>query len=78
MKIPEYAISVFLYITYLIIFVCAIFFYAELNEDTRRKGGYITAITLTGASFLGFNLYFIFQLMKHLNKKKIISLKNNG
>jgi hypothetical protein len=69
MVIPEYAISIFLYLTYLIVFICCIVFYANLDKDIRSKGGYITAITLSGASFLGFNLYFLFKLISHLQRK---------
>lgn len=76
MAIPEYAISIFLYLTYLVIFICNVIFYANLPKEIRSSGGYITAITLTGASFLGFNLYFLYKLLSHLQRKKSLSIKN--
>lgn len=70
--VPEYLISIFLYTTYLIIFISAVIFYAGMPFETRNNGGYITAITLSGAAFIGFNLYFFYQLMKHLHRKKLV------
>lgn len=75
MDIPEYAVSIFLYLTYLTIFISSVVFYANLPKETRSSGGYITAITLTGASFLGFNLYFLYKLLSHLQRKKSLTLK---
>lgn len=72
MKIPEYLISIFLYLTYLVIFISAVIFYSRLPVDIRNNGGYITAITLTGFSFLIFNMYFFWKLLEHLKKKRIM------
>jgi len=72
MKIPEYLISIFLYLTYLIIFICAVIFYSKLEINIRSDGGYITAITLTGCSFLAFNMYFFFKLFEHMKKKNVL------
>lgn len=71
--VSEYLISIFLYTTYLIIFICSVVFYAGLPFETRNNGGYITAITLSGAAFIGFNIYFFHQLMKHLHRKKLVN-----
>lgn len=70
MEFPEYIVSVFLYLTYLVIFITSVVFYSKLPLETRSSGGYITAITLTGFSFIAFNLYFFYKLLKHLNRKK--------
>jgi hypothetical protein len=72
MKVPEYGISIFLYLTYLVVFITSVVFYAGLPLETRRKSGYITGITLSGASFIGFNIYFFHKLIKHVQRKKIV------
>lgn len=72
MKIPEYMISIFLYLTYLVVFICAVIFYSRLAIDIRSDGGYIAAITLTGFSFLAFNMYFFFKLFEHMKKKRVL------
>ena len=77
MAIPEYAISIFLYLTYLVIFISCVVFYANLPKETRSNGGYITAITLSGASFLGFNLYFLYKLLSHLQLKNYTMIKRS-
>ena len=70
MVTPEYLISIFLYLTYLVIFICAVVFYSELDVDKRRNAGYIVGIIFVGIAFIAFNIYFFYKLMLHLNQKK--------
>ena len=72
MELPEYSVSIFLYLTYLVIFICAIVFYSNLDYSKRRNAGYIVGIILVGIAFISFNLYFFFKLMKHVDKKKSV------
>ena len=75
---PTYLLSIFLYTTYLAIFITDIFFYSQLPINKRQNPGYITGVVISALAFVGFNIYFFYQLYKFLYKNPIKNDNNDG